>query len=178
MLRTRRWGTLATAGLCVCLALTGCTSPDEVPSTQGSEDALSLSPASNVVYKCLTDKGWNPTLTWDGGIQVTSETLPEAQIDLYNADSDECWSKINARIANMQPDEIADVYRSELATRDCLIEHGLEVGTPPSEQQFIDTFQSARWSAYGDSNASVAGEDEWRTINEACPQPAWSLGAP
>jgi hypothetical protein len=146
---------------------------------QSSPDVLSLSPASNLVYQCLTDKGWNVNLTWDGGIEVSSKTVPDAQIALYDADSKECWSKIDDRILNMQPNEIAKIYRDELTTRDCLIENGFDVGTPPSEQQYIDTFQGARWSAYGDSGAltSQTPDDQWRDINKACPQPAWSLGA-
>jgi hypothetical protein len=177
--RTNRWVLLAAGGVGVVLAIAGCSGDAEVYIAEGTTDARSLSSASNFVYKCLKDKGWDVELTWDGGIEVTSETVPEAQLDLYTSDSDECWGAINDRIVSMQPDEISKVYQAELATRECLIERGVDVGTPPSEQQFIDTFQTQRWSAYGDSTAmaTTAGEDEWQAMNEACPQPAWSLGA-
>lgn len=168
-----------TATAAVFLLLTaGCSAAVAPVPTASSDVGLSLSSASNEVYKCLTDKGWTPTLTWDGGIEVDSETVPEAQWDLYDADVDECWAVIDNRVAQMQPDAISDIYASELDTRDCLVARKIDVGVPPSEQEYIDTFHAVRWSAYGDSNVQSLPEDEWRATNEACPQPAWSLGAP
>lgn len=165
-------------GLCVGLA--ACAPDEPTVSLDESADALSMAPVSNFVYQCLTDKGWDVTLTWDGGIEVSSETIPEAQLSLYDADSDECWSVIDGRVASMQDDEIAGVYLDELATRECLIEQGFEVESPPSEQTFIETFRGSRWSAYGGAELPFGAitEERWRDLNAACPQPAWSLGAP
>ena len=164
----------------VCVGLVACAPEETTVDPRPSEDAISIAPVSNYVYQCLTDKGWDVTLTWDGGIEVSSETIPEAQIALYDADSEECWSVIDGRVASMQDDEIAGVYRDELTTRDCLIEQGYEVEPPPSEQLFVESFRGARWSAYGGAEIPFASltEDAWRKLNVACPQPAWSLGAP
>jgi hypothetical protein len=172
---------LAAGVLCASIALSGCSGQNEpgAPTGQTPDEGMSLSSASNLVYECLTDRGWKVTLTWDGGIEAGSATVPDAQLENFNSDSDECWGMVDNRILNMQPEEISQTYAAELETRECLIERGFKVGTPPSEQQYIDTFQSARWSAYADSNGLNAqtSADEWREINEACPQPAWSLGA-
>lgn len=160
---------------CVLLAACSPSIPSPTPAPANGE---SLSPTVNQVYKCLLDKGWKPILHRDGGIEMNSDLLPDAQLDLYDADSKECWAVIRDRIAQMQPDEIAGVYELELETRACLIEFGLEVDEPPSEQSYIDTFHGQRWTAYGASNVqSVSADDEkWLEVNESCPQPSWSLG--
>ncbi|WP_401001111.1 hypothetical protein [Agromyces sp. GXQ0307] len=158
------------------LTLAGCASTPESPGAKALEEGLSLSPASNQVYECLEEKGWDVTLTWDGGIEVSSATIPTAQRDLFDEDAEACWQPINDRIQNMGADEISDVYQDELTTRECLIDLGFEVGEPPSKQEFIDTFQGLRWSAYADSNVDASVDDEWRETNIACPQPAWSFG--
>lgn len=164
--------------IAACLLLASCSAP--APSTQGSlsNGKLSLSPAAEVVYKCITDKGWEVELTWDGGINASSETIPEAQVDQYHADSAECWAIIDDRVANMKPEEIEKVYAEELATIECLTSEGYSVSAPPSKQQYVDTFFGDRWSAFAASDAMPAGlsNDEWRAINEKCTQPAWSLG--
>lgn len=162
------------------LALTACSADDAGTRTDRRPGGMSLSPAADAVHACLTAKGWDVQLTWDGGIESDSRTIPDAQSDQYDADSDECWAVIDDRIASMQPDEIKQVYREELATRDCLIGAGFTVDTPPSEQQYVDTFFGTRWTAYGESSAlSQSTDDEkWRHVNETCPQPSWSLGLP
>jgi hypothetical protein len=102
----------------------------------------------------------------------------ESELDLYNADSEECWAPIDQRISAMPNEEIESVYAAELSTSECLAEHGFTVEAPPSQQRFIDTFHVERWSAYTASDVwSVESDDgQWRAINEACPQPSWSLG--
>ena len=79
----------------------------------------------------------------------------------------------------MSTDDLKKAYALELETRDCLIELGYDdIDEPPSEGEFIDSFQGAgRWSAYA-ASAGVMGmpDSKWREVNEACPQPAWSFG--
>lgn len=175
MKRTSRWGG-AVALLGVALALVGCTSAPQNPNVKALEEGLSLSPASNQAYECLKEKGWDVELSWDGGIGASSATIPSAQRELYEEDSEACWGPINDRILNMPDDEIADVYQDELKTRECLTDLGYEVGEPPSKQEFIDTFQGLRWSAYGNANVDPSDDDTWREANMTCPQPAWSFG--
>lgn len=155
--------------------LVGCTTAP-TKSARNADEASSLSPASDQVYKCLTQRGWNVTLTWDGGIEVSSDTVPTEQREAFDADANDCWAPINERVAMMSPDEIAKVYDSEVRTRTCLIALGYEVGQPPSKQSFVDSFHGLRWSAYADSNVNAADDELWHKANVQCPQPAWSLG--
>ncbi|WP_157372744.1 hypothetical protein [Agromyces sp. Root81] len=179
MHRARQWGVLTTLAVGAGLVLTGCSSPAPEPTTSPVDEGLSLSPASNQVYECLTVRGWDVTISWDGGIGTDSDSIPAEQMELYKADSDECWAPINEASLNMPVSDIETVYLQELETRDCLIELGFDdLDEPPSEQEFIDSFPGAgRWSAYS-ASAGVMGmpDSKWREVNEACPQPAWSFG--
>lgn len=170
---------LAFTGTALLLAsITGCAaSPDR---SEGEDPpGQSLSPAADVVYQCLVDKGWDVTITWDGGIEARSSDVPDAQVGRYEEDSAKCWAVIDERVAAYTPAQIAEVYDMELATRECLIEQGLSVAEPPSEQTYIDTFHGERWMAYGASDIDAVAGDQarWKEIATACPQPSWSLGA-
>jgi len=159
------------------LSLTSCSGSQPDQPTQEDQSALSLSAASDQVYNCLTERGWDVKITWDGGIEASSQSIPAEQESKYSDDSSECWGAIDNAVAAMTPEEIGNVYEQELITRDCLVDQGYTVETPPSKQQFVDSFQSDRWSAYGGSDISPSADDDaWRTVNETCRQPAWSLG--
>ena len=181
--RESRMGVVSlTAFLGIALGLTAglaaCTAP---PSAQGNSSAtenLSLSPAGDQAYRCLKEKGWDVTLTWDGGIEASSDTVPAGQKESYDADSQECWGKIDARIAAMTEAEIRKVYTSELTTLACLADLGYAVEEPPSEQAYVDSFHGRRWSAYTatDFPEDLLRSADWKAVNEKCPQPALSLG--
>lgn len=163
--------------LALCVSASAC-SASEPPRSDLADGALSLAPAADVVYRCLTDKGWDVTIDWQGGIEVDSESVPVEQYDIFDADSDACWAVIDDRVKSMQPEEISEIYDDELTTRECLIDEGYSIDDPPSEQQYIDTFHGRRWSAYGNNiPLDTLSDEEWRALNEKCPQPAWSLGA-
>ena len=142
-------------------------------------EGLSLSPAGDDLYECISEKGWEVTLRWDGGVEASSETIPQEQYDLYTADMRQCMAELDQRILAMTETEIRAAYRAELATRECLVGLGYDVQEPPSEQTYIDDFFGARWTAYGESNVSIQAlsDSEWRALNESCPQPSWGFGA-
>ncbi|KRC62701.1 hypothetical protein ASE14_02445 [Agromyces sp. Root81] len=163
------------------LVLTGCAGQSEKPepTTSPVDEGLSLSPASNEAYRCLIEKGWPVTISWDGGVGTDAGDIPDDQYELYRADADECWAPYDDAITNMSTADMKKVYAQELETRDCLIELGYDdIDEPPSEQEFIDAFPGAgRWSAYAASSGVMGMPDsKWREVNEACPQPAWFFG--
>lgn len=175
----RRPALFACAGAVLLLAsLAACASTSD-PGEEAASSGTSQSPAANVVYQCLVDKGWDVTISWDGGIEANSNDIPDAQSDTYDQASTECWAVVEDRVAAYTPERIAEVYAMELATRECLIEQGLSVDEPPSEQAYIDTFHGERWMAYMASDIDTVATDEsrYKEIATACPQPSWSLGA-
>jgi len=170
---------LLTACVAASLVLSGCATPvgpaTQTPLPQGQ----SLSLAGDTLYECIAEKGWPVELLWDGGVLASSETIPNEQWDLYNADADVCRAEVDQRILAMTDDEIRAVYQLELVARDCLIAQGYDVEEPPTEQTYVDRFFGNRWTAYGASSISTAQmpDSEWRTVNEQCHQPSWDLGA-
>ncbi len=161
--------------------LAGCSAtPQPARSPAPSDEPTSLSPSANAVYDCIVAKGWDVSLTWDGGISASSESVPTEQREYFQADSAACWAEVDGRIAAMGSADIQKVYELELETRTCLIARGFSVDDPPSAQVFLDSWSQAPWSAYAasDLEAAMADESAWRELNETCPQPAWSLGAP
>lgn len=170
--------TVLCAGLGCVLALSGCTAAQDSRHDIGHE-GHSLSPAADVAYECLKEKGWDVTISWDGGIEASSRRIPDGQRSVYEEDEAACWKIIDDRVAAMGSDAIADVYRQELATRECLIDHDIDVAEPPSEQAYIDSFHGERWTAYGASTlvSTPIDEADWRQLAEQCLQPSWSLGA-
>jgi len=161
------------------LVLSGCAVAVPSGSPVAPPNSLSLSPAGDDLYECITEKGWDVTLLWDGGVEASSETIPQEQLDLYRADMAECMAELDQRILAMTEVEIRAAYLAELVTRECLVGLGYDVQEPPSEQTYIDDFFGVRWTAYGESNVSVQAlsDSEWRTLNESCPQPSWGFGA-
>lgn len=163
----------------VAFALSGCTTPGDSDARVTLREGESLSASGDTIYRCITEKGWDVTLTWDGGIEASSETIPSAQEDLYDVDLAACVAEVDERVLRMTDDEIRAVYLLELAARECLIALGYDVEEPPTEQTYIDRFFADRWTAYGASTVpfSRLSDSEWRTISEQCRQPSWSLGA-
>lgn len=155
----------------------GCTQTSDV-ELELEEGSHSLSPAADAAYQCLLDQGWDVTIDWDGGIAADSSSIPEAQVSIYEQAVIDCYTPIDDAILAMSEAEIAEVYLDELKTRECLISEGYNVGAPPSEQTYVDTFQTAPWSAWADAQISQDGlsDQEWQQLNSKCTQPAWSLG--
>jgi len=161
------------------LVLSGCAVAVPSGSPVLLPEGRSLSSAGNDLYDCITEKGWDVTLRWDGGVEASTETIPQEQYNLYDADASACMAELDQRILAMTEVEIRAAYQAELATRECLVGLGYDVQEPPSEQTYIDDFFGVRWTAYGESNVSIQAlsDSEWRTLNESCPQPSWGFGA-
>ncbi|RFA21067.1 hypothetical protein B7R25_06650 [Subtercola boreus] len=138
------------------------------------ESALSQSPVADALYRCITDRGWTVTLTSDGGIDASSDTIPKEQYDRYLADTWACNSEVSARFP-VDDRQKHLLYGAELAERDCLEAHGYAVDEAPSLQTFLDGYESRAWSAMASSDVArlsqTMAESEWEAINRSCPQP-------
>ncbi|GGF33697.1 hypothetical protein [Subtercola lobariae] len=175
--------TLRAAALAACGLLAGCAGTTVSPGSaaeSGAADALQTpavageSPVVDALYRCITARGWQVTLTDDGAIQASSDTIPKEQYQLYLSDTWAC----NAQVAKQFPVDDNQkhlLYAAELAERACLQQHGYSVDEPPSLQQFLDTYDSAPWSAMASSELATLSQTmsdaDWRSINLACPQP-------
>ncbi|MEF2976061.1 hypothetical protein [Subtercola sp. YIM 133946] len=163
---------LATVVLAGCAATSAPDGRGADPAA--NQPALSQSPVVDALYRCITARGWQVTLTDDGAIQATSDTIPAEQYQLYLADTWACNDRVKAEFP-VDDNQKHLLYRAELAERACLQAQGYQVDEPPSEQQFVDDYDSAPWSAMASSElaalSQTMSDDDWRAINEACPQP-------
>lgn len=126
---------------------------------------------------CMVDRGWDATATGDGGI---SSTIPEGQDESYDADLAKCQEKNGFDIlapALSEP-ELRRLYLMELDTAECIRAEGLDPGSPPSEQSFVDMalVNGNAWDPYAavytTSNSQVS-EDEYFALLKKCPRPGY-----
>jgi len=160
------------------VVIVGCAPAGDQPSTTPTQEGLSLSPRADQAYRCLVDKGWPVTISWDGGVDITSDDVPAGQEERYDQDAEACWAPLEEMTRDLSQEGIEELYEEELATRECLIAEGYQVDDPPSKQRFLDSYPDERWMAYGASDVTraMADEESWRAINETCRQPSWTIG--
>ncbi|MBX3115771.1 MAG: hypothetical protein KF808_00320 [Cryobacterium sp.] len=131
----------------------------------------SISPAGDFVYDCITEKGWNVELEWDGSVVADSSTTPKEQLELLSADLEECTRQASEKFT-VSKSQLPELYEAELKTLECLQSNGFSVlSDPPSKQVFIDTYDSEHWMAYSAIDVASMSEKEWKRVNLACPQP-------
>ncbi len=119
---------------------------------------------------CLEDKGWDIEMLADGGINVT---VPKGQDDSYDADYKACEESFGYDVPPVYSDEeVRGIYKQVLATAECLTERGLDPGTPPSEQTFVEQVQSGPggWDPYSELYPATMDQNEYYAALEACPR--------
>ncbi|QWT23144.1 hypothetical protein KPL76_10345 [Subtercola sp. PAMC28395] len=178
-------GSLTLTGAAVLAAvaiLTGCAST--APALSPSEPVpvihdptrltISGSPVIDALYHCLTEHGWQVTVTDDGAIEASSATIPAEQYELYVKDTWQCNQVVTAEFP-VDARQKNLLYEAELAERTCLQNHGYTVGEPPTLQTFLDEYDTHPWSAVAGSDLATLSqnmpESEWAAINRQCPQP-------
>jgi hypothetical protein len=138
------------------------------------QTALSQSPIADALYRCVTARGWDVTLTDDGAIDASSDTIPAEQYDRYIDDTWACNREVGARFP-VDDRQRHLLYAAELRENDCLEAEGYAVAAAPSLQVFLDQYDTAPWSAMASSSVAELSEtmpeSEWQALNRACPQP-------
>ncbi|RFA15090.1 hypothetical protein B7R22_07090 [Subtercola boreus] len=168
-----RLAVLGAVALASLGALSACSGDPGHPETT-TEAPLSQSPVADALYRCITESGWEVTLTDDGGIDASSDTIPAEQYDRYLADTWACNQTVSARFP-VDDRQKRLLYDAELRERDCLAAQGYAVADAPSLQAFLDGYESEPWSAMASSGVAdrsqTMSDAEWQAINHACPQP-------
>ncbi|MEA9986008.1 hypothetical protein [Subtercola sp. RTI3] len=146
----------------------------EAAQNPAAAQQLSDSPLADALYRCIVARGWNVKITPEGGIVAGSDTIPKAQYELYLADTWSCNTEVKAQFP-VDDNQKHLLYAAEVAERTCLIRAGYSVPDPPTLQTFLDTYDSAPWSAMASSSLAAISQsmsdDAWAAINHACPQP-------
>lgn len=165
-------------GLIVVIALASCAPTGQAQQKGGADSSPSTGvegqadPSVVALAECLRDKGWSVVIH-DGGVGPTS--LPSDQVETYSADMNSCMAEFEAGVDKSPPraDQLKDLYRSELATRDCLARNGYSSATAPSsESAYVAAVAAGAvppWSAYG--AVGQISLNEFRRLERLCPQP-------
>lgn len=172
----KRWafGTLSVAVAVVMLV--GCSTmepADDAASAsaqpQANDSFAEKWPDSQALADCLNEKGWDVTLneaTGGVGFEGTTE-----QMDQYEIDQAECMPEDDSiPLSEFTSEQWTALYQAELETAECLRAEGVSVEEAPSEQVFIDRYQSSEpWMSY--TFVGEVSSDRWDELNMLCPQP-------
>lgn len=167
----------AAAALSVILLSTGCSgasnrSESSSSSSGGPIGAVQQAQGQEII-RCLTEKGWKVEDTGDG---FEVDVGPEQQA-AFDADDRACIAEVGTLVPapKLDADDFRRLYRHQLQMVTCLEKLGYPpVGTPPSEQQFVDT---ALRKGAGDWNPldAVDPRADMNKIEQECPitPPDW-----
>jgi hypothetical protein len=167
------WG----LALALTAALAGCSSspavsgdlvagltPDEVKYLEDAAQAVRRT------AQCLRERGWNITTEADGW-GVTD--LAASQVDAYEADAAACQDATGMATMDPLPDtpeRMRRLYAYEVELAECLRDQGVDVPPAPSEQAFIDRYQTDdAWFAYAFADPASYGPDRWAALESTCP---------
>lgn len=122
----------------------GCTGGDDPESEPRGQQsaALPASAVNDAMMSCMASRGWTGELGGDGGIEWGS--IPDSQVAALNADQRDCVDSTGwGDLAALTTEERRSMYAAEVAEFACLQELGLDPPQPPTEQSYLDTFNSA-----------------------------------
>ncbi len=155
-----------------------------VPDTLHSVSGESVNPEPRVAFTaegwalamadCLRGQGFEPVVE---GAGVSVGKFPTSQALAVEAAYETCEGEMESIFIDL-PDgepipeaELEDMYRLQTGVAECLELHGYAVPAPPSMEAWVDSYnEEAPWDPYLGIPAAVSTEEEWRSINDACPQ--------
>lgn len=155
----------------------GCGSSD-VPDLRDNDYKHSPRASGKLgdLQDCMEAAGWE--VEYEGGI-LSGPLLPSEQAELYDEDNDRCAAQTHF-FDPMVADDYHRLYRLEVASYKCLLEHGYDSDEPPSEQQFVEDWLAADSLNYEPYQAIglvfKSGDiDAFRAATTVCPPPLWSF---
>ncbi|AXH37525.1 hypothetical protein DVJ78_18285 (plasmid) [Humibacter sp. BT305] len=92
--------------------------------------------------------------------------IPREQVPQFQASVDECDKELGFEVRPLTTDEYSNLYNEYLDSLQCLRDAGYALPEPPTEQTFVDTYQSEPWSPWTD----LPIESQPQAL-QVCPQP-------
>lgn len=134
-----------------------------------------------LVVQCMHDHGF-PVNLIPPGDGYGFGSIPPQQNKLAQVYGEACWAGLNLpSYQDPDPGQREEIYEYFLALRDCLIGEGYDVAEPPSQEYFVENYNTDPWSPY--ASVGYAGPS-WQSIEVRCPQQptggyaAWEPGDP
>ncbi|UOE42831.1 hypothetical protein [Agromyces larvae] len=116
----------------------------------------------------MSQLGYEGTIADDGTLSFPP--VPSAQKESFDSALASCGD--DNPYVPLNESQIREMYQLELANKACIEELGYTVGDAPSEQNYIDTYDTAKWwfaiaSVQGTSGSQI------EEIVQACPPPTY-----
>ena len=122
------------------VSISGCADPQ--PAGDRSDPRLTTEQYSLGLSKCLTELGWDASITEQGDVEVSVPTEDE---DQYSGDVEKCREQIGAnRPLSFSESEMDALYEMYLDNLKCLEGQGITLPPPPS----LDVYRSSAVGTY------------------------------
>ncbi len=120
--------------------------------------------------ECLERAGWSAAMVDPDEPSLRLPTVPAEQEEALVQAREDCELEIGVpRVEPPTESEIRAFYRALLETKACLETEGYDISEPPSEDAFVESYDTGPWSPYLD--IPDVSETEWERLNRECPQP-------
>lgn len=155
---------LAQAGLLVFL-LAACMPP---PAPKPRESLPPAGSRAENIVRCMAKDGYTGKILPDGTTQW--DGLSKDAMPAFNAAQDTCGKAFPYEA--LTDAQVRQMYDLELANRQCLVKLGFDIPEAPSEQTYVDTYNTDKWWIA----ISFVPTDNWSAYQSAvaaCPPPTY-----
>ena len=151
------------------IATVGCsTDRENENATRSNPGDMPASTVNDAMLACMKSAGWEGKMERGGGMNFGS--IPSEQMSQYERQSAICTEKTGwGNLAVLTSDQRRTMFDLEVEEYQCLKDLGLSPAEPPTEQTYMDTFDSGdQYYAIRDITLTV------EQMNE-CPPPTWFM---
>jgi hypothetical protein len=151
------------------------TTPWQRPAWM-AEQAREQEEYAAALQRCITDQGWNKTVTPEGGV---AEPFTDGELERFMTDLSECRVDMGYPAepsATMSSELLELVYERNIDVVACLEDQGFEMGKPPTLETYIESSlngvtDQGDWSPYMDPALGALTESDYEALSQACPEP-------
>lgn len=156
---------------CLALFLQSCeearSNPDPTKTSGTTSSEFSHQWALRMA-QCLEDKGWDTTVTSDGGWSIAGSQPPE-QKDAFATAMKACSDSLGYSRQNVTEEIANDSYETNLRVSSCLQQLGFDTPPAPSRQTYVSQVMEnsggVLWNPY-----ELVPQDDLPKALTKCPQ--------
>ncbi|WP_157000935.1 hypothetical protein [Agromyces laixinhei] len=120
------------------------------------------------ILSCMAGLGYEGSIGNDG--TITFPPVPDEQHDLFQEDMNSCTEE--TPYVPLNDTQVREMYALELENKTCLEGLGYQVEEPPSEDVYIDTYNTATWW-FAIASLDALPTVEFNEAVRACPPPTF-----
>ena len=160
----------------IAIALSACTTvTDPLELEYQNLDLNDLAANAREVVDCVRDAtGYEVTAGSDGSVGYTSEQVPLEQAEIVDTAIPDCFEKLGfVSSGPLSVEQLKRLYRLQVIAKECLANEGFSTSDTPSEQVFIDTWNTPNlWAPWAEMGRYELTVQEFQDLLGTCPDPA------